>query len=235
MADFPSIRPDEIAKFTFDFAGKLGTEVIVGIPVWTCVVSPNSPVADPTPAARIVSSPIVSGQLTSVFCGTMIDGVVYTLTAEATGNGGSTVADSGDVECTIRSVPVSLVLAPEEFREEFPVFENETFYPNAQVVFWIATAKLFLDEARWSDWYSIGLRLFVAHQLSLERQNYLTSRRGNPAVGVGPANSRSVGGVSVSYDFSMGLQQGAGYWNLTLYGQRFYDMMEMVGAGPVQF
>jgi hypothetical protein len=241
MADFPSIRPDETAKFTFDFAGKLGTEVITGSPVWTCAVSPNSPVADPTPELRIVSSPIVSGQSTSVFCGTMLDGVTYTLTAQAVGSGGSVVADSGDVECTIRSVPVSTVLTPEQFREEFPAFSNSAFYTDEQITFWIGEAlgtnfNTFpvIDQKRWGQFYNLGLKLWVAHNLALDRSAAIASAAGRAPIGSGVVSSRSVGPVSVSYDTQFGSETDGGNYNLTTYGSRFLFYLRMAGAAPIQ-
>jgi hypothetical protein len=43
-----------------------------------------------------------------------------------------------------------------------------------------------------------------------------------------------VGGVSVSYDLSQGVDARGGDWNMTAYGRRFFRMSRSAGAGPMQ-
>ena len=55
-----------------------------------------------------------------------------------------------------------------------------------------------------------------------------------PGSPVGVQTSKSLGGASVSYDASSALMQGAGQWNLTSYGTRFYQLMRIIGMGGTQ-
>ena len=79
--------------------------------------------------------------------------------------------------------------------------------------------------------------LYIAHYLTL----YLKTQEGDPsssnalkgALPVGIASSKSVDGLSVSYDF-MGVTDGMedyGTWKLTLYGQELITMTKMFGHG----
>lgn len=79
---------------------------------------------------------------------------------------------------------------------------------------------------------------WVAHQIVLEKQAIAAAASGgNPGTSVGVISSKSVNGVSVSFDVGSvtgGLQETAGYYNQTTYGQRFYRLMRLRGAGPIQ-
>ena len=48
-------------------------------------------------------------------------------------------------------------------------------------------------------------------------------------------SAKSVDKVSVSYDTQASVSPDAGHWNLTIYGQRMWTLIQMFGAGPVQF
>lgn len=135
----------------------------------------------------------------------------------------------------------------EIFRVAYPEFANETNYPSSAINYWIGVAGIMLPTASWglpsptadnppTTMNDIGVGLFVAHNLVLERQASLAASKGGaPGGGVtGPVTSEGVGGVSRSYDTGAGLNPDAGPWNLTVYGTRFYRMMMMAGRGPVQ-
>ena len=50
----------------------------------------------------------------------------------------------------------------------------------------------------------------------------------------GLETAKSVGDLSVSCDVTTGSYAGAGSWNLTSYGLRFYALARMIGAGGIQ-
>jgi hypothetical protein len=81
--------------------------------------------------------------------------------------------------------------------------------------------------------------MWVAHQIVLEKQAIgQAATGGNPGTAVGLITNKSVNGVSVGFDVSViasgNMQENAGYYNSTIYGMRFYRLMKMRGAGPIQ-
>ncbi len=122
------------------------------------------------------------------------------------------------------------------FRLDLPEFNNTVSFPNAQINFWLGIGNKMLNVARWSDLLDHGLELFVAHHLSLAKQNEASAATGGvPGVSTGAVSAKGVDKVTVSYDTSAGLNEGAGHWNLTTYGTQFIQLARMVGTGGIQF
>jgi hypothetical protein len=122
------------------------------------------------------------------------------------------------------------ILAVSEFRAIFSAFSDPTLYPDIAINYWIGEAVLALDPVRWGQFYNQGLRLYVAHMLALDRH----SARSNGGLGAGVPSSKSVGGVSISYDTQFGSETDGGAWNLTTYGQRYIRLARQAGAGGIQ-
>jgi len=122
----------------------------------------------------------------------------------------------------------------ETFLQNFPAFQSGV--TQAQVEFWIKYAdKLLYDVCRWSDMREDGIQLVVAHQLTLAlRDAQVAAAGGAPGTVQGAVSSKSVGGVSISYDTSSAVLSNAGYWNLTSYGIQFYQLALLVGTGGFQ-
>lgn len=77
--------------------------------------------------------------------------------------------------------------------------------------------------------------LFLAHNLVLEKQALDAATRGaDPGTTIGVVTSKSVGGVSVSYDISQIVDQNSGFWGTTMYGLRFIRLARLRGMGPIQ-
>lgn len=236
MSAFDPIRPGDIDNFLFDFTNDIGaTGVIAGV-VWSCTLSPNNVGIDLTPAARLIGSVVFDNHKTSHQAGTMLNGVIYTLLATATINDGRILTLDGDVECAAHPSPEDLPLTIEQFRASYPAFASTTFYPDEQVGYWINQAVNFspLDQQRWGQFYDMGLRLYVAHNLALERMGGLQAATGGAPVGAGVPQSKSVGGVSISYDVEFGSETDAGAWGLTIWGSRFLRLLREAGAAPIQ-
>jgi hypothetical protein len=88
-----------------------------------------------------------------------------------------------------------------------------------------------MDGRRWGDYYEMGVYLFVAHHLTL----FGGRRRGAGGKSTsGLISSKSVGGVSASYDTTSTGMDGAGQWNATNFGKRWMELAELVGMGGVQ-
>lgn len=80
---------------------------------------------------------------------------------------------------------------------------------------------------------------WVAHQIVLEQQAIQAATSGgNPGTKIGIISNKSVNGVSVGFDVGSvtggNMQDNAGYYNQTIYGMRFYRLMKLRGAGPIQ-
>jgi len=122
-----------------------------------------------------------------------------------------------------------------QFRGNFPAFSNVTTYPDAQVTFWMTQAALLHNPTRWGGLLDLGIQLWTAHNLIIEGQAAKQSQNGRvPTGGTGVQSSKSVDKVSVSYDNSTTKVEGAESYNATVYGQRWYKLSKMAGAGPLQ-
>jgi hypothetical protein len=239
MTDFDTIRPGDIDNFVFDFTNEIGTDstAIIADAVWHCVLSPDSIVLDPSPTDRLLGTPINTGTQTTQQVGLMIEGAVYTLTATVSLSDQRVLSASGEVECTLYPVAVVPALNVPQFRVDLPAFSDASTYPNDSIQFWIdiVIADNLFPYERWGPQQLLAQELYVAHEITLEAYSNFTSARGGATIGVGVPGSKSVGGVSISYDNSMGTYPDMGYYAYTLYGRRLYTMMMSAGAGPVQF
>jgi hypothetical protein len=118
----------------------------------------------------------------------------------------------------------------------FPEFASTSVYPESQVNFWIQEAVNQLSQARFGTSYDLACMLYVAHQISLSA---LASRAASAGSGAGgsfslaPVSSKSVGPVSKSMDNNLTAFAGAGDWNATPYGQRFYGLLRRFAVGPL--
>lgn len=121
------------------------------------------------------------------------------------------------------------------FRTDYPEFGDASAFPDAGVTYWLKVAGLLLNPCRWQDMLDVATELFVAHNLALERQAQKSATTGAvPGLSTGPVSSKTVGPVTQAYDTTAGINEDAGHWNLTTYGTRFYQLMQMFGAGPIQ-
>ncbi len=124
------------------------------------------------------------------------------------------------------------------FREAFPAFTVE-LVPDARIAFHLRMAQKLLDATRWGDLHDDGIGLYAAHQLSIELEA-AKDRSGTGAIGAaaGPVSSetKTVGGVSHSTTRAGAACQGsallnAGQYNGTVYGQMFWQLVQIVGCG----
>lgn len=123
------------------------------------------------------------------------------------------------------------------FRADFPEFADATAYPDTGILFWLTLGYNLLDPIRWGDLLDPGVELFIAHNIVLEKYNQMAIAAGRPpglVGGTGVAASKSVGGVSISYNTTFGFIEGAGSYNLTTYGIRFYTFARIIGIGGMQ-
>lgn len=142
----------------------------------------------------------------------------------ASGSGGM----SADAEVVSPAPPPN----DANFVATFPEFNDASRYPAPQRSLWLNTAIATLDPSRWGDFYVIGVYLWTAHHLALFGDtNRQRQRPGRPPLLM---SSKSVGGVSASYDTASVARVDAGLWNATTYGMRWLDLARLAGAGGVQ-
>ena len=121
------------------------------------------------------------------------------------------------------------------FRTEFPEFADTTVYPTTQITFWAGVAELMVLESVWTTMRTAGVKLYVAHEITLAAQNAKAGKTGGvPGTAGGTANSKTVGSVSVSYDTTSTSEKDAGWWNLTIYGKQFIRLARIFGAAAIQ-
>lgn len=121
------------------------------------------------------------------------------------------------------------------FRSEFPEFADTAAYPNAQLDFWATLAEKQLRINIWDDTRDFAVKLYVAHEVTLARQNFQAAQvGGSPGQSSGIANSKTVGSVSASYDAASQTEKDAGWWNRTTYGQQLWRLIQIFGAGCIQ-
>ncbi len=121
------------------------------------------------------------------------------------------------------------------FRANFPEFASATKYPSAQIAYWETVSEKVISEKIFGDLTDHARSLFVAHNLTLQAQNVSTSSNGGaPGFSGGIVASKSVGSASISYDTGSSAEEGAGSYNLTIYGKQLYRLMKMFGAGCIQ-
>ena len=125
-----------------------------------------------------------------------------------------------------------------DFLDVFPQFTNNV---NATMLStFILMASNSLEEARWHGQWEYAMALFIAHHCQLYLNNSapadtLLEKAKSLGNAQGLASSKSVGDVSVSYDFNIISEgfKGWGTWNLTSFGQQLATMGKLVGKGSM--
>jgi hypothetical protein len=129
----------------------------------------------------------------------------------------------------------------EDFRSQFPSFVNTDTYPDARVVFWLRLGQKMLNKRRWGNVYEEGLYLFVAHNLTVEREVMSgtgaggSDGGGGESIGMVTSESQTIGDTSYSATYSTGEAYSSdGQMSGTIYGQMYLDLVRIIGAGGVQ-
>ncbi len=126
-------------------------------------------------------------------------------------------------------------LTSDQFRADFPEFANTTTYPDSQIDNWLSFAATLLTSPRWATLLTLGQELIAAHYLFIAMRDQATAAAGGtPGQVVGLKTGQTVGSVSATYDFTALLIPDAGFWNQSSYGQRFFQLARLMGAGGIQ-
>lgn len=125
----------------------------------------------------------------------------------------------------------------EDFNEIFPIFNINDDIPVEIFNLFKAMADKSIKYDRYVSNWKYLMCLYIAHNLTL----WLKTQQGDPtaqnalkrSVPIGIASSKSVDGLSISYDF-MGVTDdfsGYGTWKLTVYGQQLITLTKIYGHG----
>lgn len=121
-----------------------------------------------------------------------------------------------------------------DFLETFPVFESSEI-PDGVFDMFLSMANASIKEKRYKSQWKYLMCLYIAHFVTL----YLQTQTGNPeaadavaaAMPRGVAVSKSVDGLSISYDFQDTADlAGYGTWTLTTYGRQLATLTKAYGA-----
>jgi hypothetical protein len=253
MADaFGPIKPAPVSDFfVFDFTAQIGSAGgTIATALWSVAVDFSSPESDPNPTSRILAAPTFSSNKTSALLGNMIDGVIYDITSQVTLSDSRVLTDAATLLCT-SVVTGDAPLTVGQFRINFPAFKDTVRFTDEEVQYWIDQAysppnsTAAINQYRWGQFYQLGLQLWVAHNLAVQDMMY--QRAGMPGMGGGStgfismpltgsgvASSKSVDGVSLSYDNQIGMEKDAGWWGSTPWGNQFLYYLRMAGSAPIQ-
>lgn len=127
----------------------------------------------------------------------------------------------------------------DDFRTLMPAFTEEIISDEILTHF-IDMANASIKEARWMGLWKEGMRLFIAHFVTLyiEAPEEGATRQQLVSAGrlQGNVTSKSVGSVSVGYDNAGQATQdldGWAAWKLTVYGVQFASLARMMGKGSM--
>ncbi len=107
-------------------------------------------------------------------------------------------------------------------RARFPEFSDKSDYPNPRIEIFIGDAVLIYmgtDELRWGGKYDIAQSYLVAHLIAMAENTEL----GDVTATSGPAQSKSAGGVSISYGTYDEIGAGS-FFESTSYGKQFVNI-----------
>lgn len=123
-----------------------------------------------------------------------------------------------------------------DFRTIMPGFSEEII-SDEQLQYFIDMAQAVVKEARWHGMWKEGMRLYIAHHITL----YLsTPQEGASAIALsnagkvpGAITNKTVGPVSVGYDNSQATSDLTGWaaYKLTTYGTQFATLAKLLGKG----
>lgn len=145
------------------------------------------------------------------------------------------VAPPGGCNVPFTFATVAPLISVDKFRADFPEFANSATYSENTIRFWLAIGQLRLRASRWQSLFCVGLELYAAHNIVIEATAQQTALAGGfPGTSKGAITAQTVDKVTLSYDAALTSEEGAGNYNLTVYGTRFWELSQLVGMGPIQ-
>ena len=100
-----------------------------------------------------------------------------------------------------------------KFRTEFPEFSDTTVYPNPMIEFWAALAEAQVLACVWNTMRDTGVKLYVAHEITLAAQNKKQPELAECRVQAAGLQTRKQSAQSQSATIPRALQKNAGQTN----------------------
>lgn len=228
---FGAIPPAPVRDFfVFDLTAQIGVSGSITTVTWECSVEDYSPKPDATPEDRIIGSPTFDQHKTSALCGDMLDQVIYELKITAIIDDGRILVSSGEVLCADEptAMPPIVINGVVQFNylhfiTAFPEFAAVD--PDALQGYWDEACVLFRNDLTSPEQDPVHrreiLELMTAHVAAL----FAPAPFGRGGGTVGRVTSRSVGGVSVSYEGFTGASGTETWWLQTQYGAKVWRVL----------
>jgi hypothetical protein len=126
----------------------------------------------------------------------------------------------------------------EDFLLMYPQFDGMNELPDDIIEMYIQFANDVVNIKNWGNQWKLGMCLFVAHFCTVYLMSFQPAEASAAAVIAsaqtkGLVSSKSVGDVSVSYDFSLAVQnvEEWGQFNLTIFGNQFASLSKLMNMG----
>lgn len=126
----------------------------------------------------------------------------------------------------------------DDFFTVYPQFQGVNGLSNEVIEMYISFANEVVNIERWGSQWTLGMCLFVAHFCTVYLMSYTNPQSSAASVIAagqtkGLVSSKSVGDVSVSYDFSLAMNDVTnwGQFNLTTFGNQFVSLAKLMAKG----
>jgi hypothetical protein len=134
--------------------------------------------------------------------------------------------------------PVPAQLWPvdaKRFRADLSEFADLATYTDSTLNYWLTVAQMLNNPCVWGTLLPTGIELLAAHYMVQEAQALKIANAGGiPGIQSGMVQSKAVWQANISYAVQGALEDGAGSYNATIYGQRWWHLAQLVGAGAIQ-
>lgn len=128
-----------------------------------------------------------------------------------------------------------MAVTPASFRSLLTEFADAGVYTDASINIWVQIGVGFVNPNRFGSSTDLAVSYFVAHHLTLGEQNRRAAAAGGtPGKLKGPTSAQTVDKVASSYDTQAISLENMGFWGLTQYGLRLFQLYRMFGAGGAQ-
>jgi hypothetical protein len=118
-----------------------------------------------------------------------------------------------------------MAVTPTTFKTRFPEFSTET---DPRIQIFIDDSEIFISESKFGTLFDLAVSYLTAHYLSVADKSSSGS-----SSSVGSVASKSVEGVSVSFNKMAAATQADDFYASTIYGQRYLELRSQIAVGNV--
>ena len=117
------------------------------------------------------------------------------------------------------------MITPTTFKIRFPEYDS---IDDVRIQLFLDDSALQISESKFGTSYDLAISYLTAHYLTLSIKTD-TGSSGS----IGQVASKSVEGVSVSYNNATADSQSDSYYSSTSYGQRYLDIRSQITVGNI--